>query len=227
MEYAQMMKDYKNNVSYHFSPRKNRKAIQKNGLIGGARSDIEILAASAYVDAHRSRNAPKDFYKTTAIYSYLEFSYIYSGYEEKEYSEEEIKIIGDYYETDIYAIDLTGIDWYIGSIGISNALLMYINIESWGSQEKELHQAALEYWHNLYSKEEFLSASKKVQKTDENWGLDEILIPRKVGPEKVTLIGTKKGNIFYPKPVIKEFIKEEYKQQTKEIYKWLKKNQNK
>lgn len=211
-----MMMNYEDGISYHFANFKFRKSIKEKGLKGGISATLGVFLASIFMDVHKTRNIPKWFYRTTAVYSYPDFSYVYNG--DSRY--------GGYENSDIYALDISESNWFIGSFGISGFCLGSIDIEEINPKcifnEKEMLKWTRKYWHNFYSKNEFLSKSEKVLTTENDWGLDEILIPVKVPSNKIILIGTFRNGIFYPKPIIKKFIKKEYKNKEKEIYSWMK-----
>lgn len=185
------MKGVNENVVFHFSNHSSQSTIQKEGLRGGVGSTFELLSTSSFMDAHRTHNVPKWFYRTTSVYTYPEMDYCIG--EDDEPSEV-------FEDSDLWAIDISNMEWFIGSIGLSGFCLGSARtLDDPEFDEKEHLKWTRLYWHNFFSKDEFLNQSKLVQKANEDWGLDEVLIPLGIRPEKILYLGSNKQGIFIPK----------------------------
>lgn len=222
-KYNNFMMDCLDDIGYHivFSKTSSRKSIEQNGLIGGEYSNLELLITSSFMDAHRTKNIPKNFYRTTAVYMYPSFDYIWTRAEAKEYindlntpKESFLELDPHKNNEDVYAINLQNLDWFIGSTGLSGFCLSSANLQDNNPKcpynEKEQLIYTKDYWHNFYSKKEFLEYGEKVERSNTDWGLDEILVPIRITPDRLTYIGKYRYGYFYPNKNIMNFVKSGY-----------------
>lgn len=211
-----LLKDFKGGVAYHISLVSNRKDILEKGLIPNGKPDLNVLSTSIYLDMLRTKEIPKDFFKSLSVYLYPDF---YLSSSEGIYSN----------NIDLYGIDISGLDWRVGSRFLSGNCLVTCNIldNEIISKSNYRKSEAKKYWKNCYSKEEYLKNSDRVIKSDRNWGLDEILYCGVIDKSRIKLIGTFDSEkilwYFYEKS-IKHFIKEEYKDNYLKVLKRINRN---
>lgn len=214
---SNLLKNYLDNVVYHISPVGNRDRILKKGLIPNGENSLDVLPASIYLDKYRIKGIPKDFYKSLSVYLYPEY-YL---------SSTECIPAND---IDLYGVDISGLNWMIGSQFLSGNCMVNCNIldNDITTKEKERIKEAKTYWKNCFSKEEYLSNSERVIKSDKSWGLDEILYCGIIDTSRIKLIGTwdrDKMLWYFYEDNIESFIREEYLSNYKNILKRINRNQ--
>lgn len=195
--------DFTSDVAYHTSPIKNRDDILKNGLVSGKNISTDLLRTSLFMDSHRTRNIPSNFYRTSSIYLYPKYT---------EWIEEA--------EFDLYAVDIKDLDWYIASYSLSGfclCSLMNSDDKYENINKKECLKWTRLYWHNCYSKEEFLKQTDEVKQSESLYGLTEILVPFKIPADRIAHIGKFIQGRFLPNENFQSFVKDEYKNSYRKI----------
>ena len=151
---------------------------------------MDVMMASCFLDAKKPKHIPLNFYRQMSVYVSPEMTYYFL----KEYDN----------NVDLYIIDISKYDWRIASEGISGFCLAYWDDNKF-EYPSEWRKYRKLYWDNCFSKEEYLSQSEKVKKSDDVYGLDEILIQNFISPDDIIQIGTFKDKHFYYQDVIKKF----------------------
>ena len=94
--------------------------------------------------------------------------------------------------------------------------------------DKNRIKEAKKYWKNCFSKEEYLSESERVIKSNKYWGLDEILYCGIIDKSRIKLLGTwnrDKCLWYFYDDNIKFFIKEDYLDNYKNTLRKINRNQ--
>jgi len=206
--HEEMLKNVFDNIGYHVSGIENRENILSHGLKANGNTDYEVLLTSCYLDNHKTKNIPKDFFRSACIYLHSEMSIYELGSYKKEREVD---------DRDLYAVDISGIDWRIASQGLSGFCLYikdYCSFNEWFSR-KEIKKYVRDYWRNSYSKQEYLSQSDEVIKSDKNWGLDEILVMQPL--TNIERIGTFTSRGFVYEECLSNYIRDEYKTTFREV----------
>ena len=212
-----VLKNYLENIAYHISLVSNRAKILNKGLIPNGENSLDTLPTSIYLDRYRTKEISRNFYKSLSVYLYPEY---YLSSTECTYPN----------DIDLYGVDISGLDWMIGSQFLSGNCIVNCNIldNDIVTNEKNRIKEAKTYWKNCFSKEEYLSNSDRVIKSDKYWGLDEILYCGIIDTSRIKLIGTwsrDKMLWYFYKDNIKSFIKECYLDRYKTILKRINRNQ--
>ena len=218
---SNLLKDFTDNIAFHTSSVENRSKILSNGLIPNGTSNLSVLSANIFADLHRTRSIPKNFYKSLSVYLYPD--YFLSSTEETLPTDE-----------DLYAVDISGLNWRIGSIFLSGNILN--NCSYFDELEQPEHfisdkskiTTVQKYWKNSYSKEEYLNKSDRVMKSKNSWDLDELLYCGIIDKSRINLIATWNRNKLlwcFNEDIIKSFIKEEYLNNYRDILKRINRNQ--
>ena len=210
------------NIAFHTSSVENRSKILSNGLIPNGTSNLSVLSANIFADLHRTRSIPKNFYKSLSVYLYPD--YFLSSTEETLPTDE-----------DLYAVDISGLNWRIGSIFLSGNILNNCSYfdeleqpEHFFISDKSKITTVQKYWKNSYSKEEYLNKSDRVMKSKNSWDLDELLYCGIIDKSRINLIATWNRNKLlwcFNEDIIKSFIKEEYLNNYRDILKRINRNQ--
>ena len=208
-QHEEILKDYTQNIAYHISSTDNRSNILHNGLKANGNCNKEVLLTSCYLDSHKTKNIPDNFFRSACLYLYKNFSFYELGLDENVRNRE-----------DLYAVDIEDIDWRIASEGLSGFCLYFEedNYNEWLNSEN-LKKYSKKYWKNCFSKEEYLNKNKKSVKADEGWGLDELLVMNDFDKSKVDLIGTFTSNGFVFYESFRKYVKDEYKDTFLELLK--------
>ena len=214
---SNLLKDYTYGIAYHISSVSNREDILAKGLIPNGKSDLDTLPTSIYLDRYRIKSIPKNFYKSLSVYLYPEY---YLSSTERTCAN----------NIDLYGVDISGLDWMIGSQFLSGNCIVNCNIldNDIVTNEKNRIKEAKTYWKNCFSKEEYLSNSDRVIKSDKYWGLDEILYCGIIDTSRIKLIGTwsrDKCLWYFYDDNIKFFIKEDYLDNYKNTLRKINRNQ--
>lgn len=198
--HEEILKNVFDGIAYHVSRVENRTRILNEGLKANGNVDYDVLLTSCYLDSHKTKNIPKEFFRSACVYLYPKFSMYRLGFEEKNDIEE-----------DLYAVDISNMDWRIASVGVSGFCLYCGESKEeylkWFDSEW-LKKNAKTYWKHCYSKEEYLNKTAEIERADKYYGIDEILCMEKL---KAVHIGTFMHNGFVPKNNFKDFVKDEYK----------------
>lgn len=198
--------DYESDIVYHTSSISNRENILKNGLVAGKNIPMDLLKTSLFMDRHKTKNIPSKFYRTSSLYFHPKF----------------VNWI-DESESDLYAVDIQALNWYIGSYSLSGYCLyslMNSNSEYENVDTKECLKWTKLYWKNCYSKKEFLEQTNDVKQSQSLYGLTEIMIPFKVPADRIAHIGYFSKGRFIPNKNFPSFVKDEYKDSYESILRY-------
>lgn len=214
---SNLLKDYSEEVAYHISLTSNRENILTKGLIPNGENNLDTLPTSIYLDRYKIKKIPNNFFKSLSVYLYPEY---YLSSSEGIYSN----------NIDLYGVDISGLDWRIGSQFLSGNCMVTCNIldNEIISTDKDKIKEAKNYWKNSFSKKEFLEHSENIIKSNNNWGLDEILYCGIIDKSRIKLIGTFDSELilwYFYENRIKDFIKEEYLDIYSNILKRINRNQ--
>lgn len=193
--------NYTNNIAYHLSDINNKDSILKQGLIAGKNGSTEILKTSLLMDLNKPDKIPKNFCKTAAIYLYPKFT---------EWINET--------ESDLYGVDISDLNYYVGSFTLSGFALSHTMEIDWENEEEIKDTKYIDlYWNNFYSKDEFLKNTPAVKQSKEQYGLTELLVQFQIHPSRIIHIGTFSLGRFLPNKNFVEFVKPQYKDSYRKI----------
>lgn len=192
------LEDYRDNKGYHFTSVYKRDSILANGLIASQTSNLSVLSASVYLDTHKTKNIPKDFYRSLSVYLAKEFTVD--------------DLLDKQFDQDVYMVDISGLNWYIGSQSLASECFYYDDDCFHDYKiDKDKLKAAHKYWRNCYSKHDYMKQLSNSIESDFEYGLDEILIMYHIPVERVKFIGTFNGGRFHPNKNFKDAVRDMYK----------------
>ena len=211
------LKNLDEDIVYHISHKDNHKNIMKNGLIANGDVNFDVLFASLYLDSHRPRKIPKTFFRTACIYTYPFFSFHEINLHKDEC---------DRKNNELYAIDIKDLNWGIGSEGISGFCMCVAENEKEYNQwihSKDLKKYASMYWKHFYMKNQYYDKNfeKEVEKSQMNYGLDELLIMKSIETNRIKHIGSFTANGFIKTNDFDSIVKDKYKSNYIEIWEKL------
>lgn len=202
VKHETVLLDCKDNIAYHITTKNNINNILKDGLIPIKYSDTDVLNASKIIDKYKEKyNIRKSFYRTKSIFFHPEI-------------DNDLLTYKDYYKDCVLlAVNIKGLSGYVASSGIGGFCLHEENDKV---DKKNLTKWAKNYWK--YSLP--LKTYKKNNNIKTPYEFSEIIIDKKIKPERISVIGfwNENGN-FEETNNFKFYLKDKYKYNYKEIFK--------
>ena len=206
----------KNDIAYHIcdNDNPNDNTINQIGLIANYHMDNSVFQASMLLDKNKPSTISSEFFRSNSIYLMDE---LYScKFETNKYMKNK----------KLYAIDISKLDYYIGSSDIGGFLLFFPDnyknnkvspYYAW-ENDKETQKWIKLYWNNFFSKKDFKSNNKKIISAEKKFAIDEILVQHRILPEFIVQIGRwDEDGIFIPTTSFSHFVLNKYKNKYKEI----------
>lgn len=193
-----------NGTGFHISEHRNFNSITSNGLIPKINADRDVDLASKELDKMKPSWIPEWVKRREAVYFHPSMnSYHITSC--------------DITSSDIYAVDLTDKQAWVGSQGLGGFCLFCedFNEKQLQSHIQNIHEEyGKDYWNYSCSFSNFISHSRRVKKKDHYAGLDEVLIFESIPKEKVIHIGHwDEHSRFFPTEHFQTFVRSDKQKQ--------------